>query len=95
MQKKSIQEINEIYDLELNKILNTIKKHNYKKILLQFPDGLKLYVLEITNYLQENTKSNFFIWLGSCFGACDIPQIKNIDLTIQFGHNEFGFEKIH
>ena len=92
MQKKSIQEINEIYDLELSKIITTIKKNNFKKILLQLPEGLKPYALEIANHLEENTNSTYFIWLGSCFGACDIPQIKDIDLTIQFGHNSMGFK---
>ncbi|MCK4553067.1 hypothetical protein KAT80_02595 [Candidatus Pacearchaeota archaeon] len=35
----------------------------------------------------------FLIWLGDCFGACDTPVLgkdleKQIDLVIQFGHNQ-------
>jgi diphthamide biosynthesis enzyme Dph1/Dph2-like protein len=57
--------------------------------LVQFPDGLKQYALAIIDYLEENTESEFVIYLGTCFGACDTPQgfDKHFDLMIQFGHN--------
>ena len=50
--------------------------------------------LEIHAELKTNSK--IFIWLDSCFGACDIPlELKNlkIDLLIQFGHNQWPFWK--
>lgn len=89
---KTIQELNEKYDLELEKAVNNIKKSKAKLVLLQFPDGLKLYATSVVDYLQENTKAEFLIWFGDCFGACDLPvgleNIKpEIDLIIQFGHN--------
>jgi len=93
MENKTIDEIKQNYDLELNKIISEIKNKKAKLILLQFPDGLKLYATIIVDYLEKKTNAKFLIWLGSCFGACDIPvgleSIKpKIDLLVQFGHNE-------
>ncbi len=91
--KRTIQEIEKIYDLKLEKIISEIRKQKPKLVLLQFPDGLKLYATCIVDYLEENTDAEFIIWIGSCFGACDTPILnknleKKIDLVVQFGHNE-------
>lgn len=91
--EKTIEEIQGRYDLELNKIISKIKKSKAKLVLLQFPDGLKPYATSVVDYLKERTKAKFLIWLGSCYGACDLPvgleKIKpKVDLIIQFGHNE-------
>jgi len=93
MKTKTLQEIEEKYDLELNVVVDKINKNKAKLVLLQFPDGLKQYATVVVDYLQENTKVGFLIWFGNCFGACDTPvgleKIKpKIDLVIQFGHNE-------
>jgi len=95
MNKISIKEISKKYDLELDKILKKIKESKAKHVLLQFAEGLKPYATSIVDYLEEklNNKVTFFIWLESCFGACDIPVgLENlkpkIDLIIQFGHND-------
>ena len=90
---KTIQELEEKYDLELNKIIFKIKNKKVKLVLLQFPDGLKPYATTIVDYLSEKTNAEFLIWFESCFGACDTPvgleKIKpKIDLIIQFGHNK-------
>jgi 2-(3-amino-3-carboxypropyl)histidine synthase len=90
---KNIKDIEEKYNLELDKVVSQIKKNKAKLVLLQFPDGLKPYATTIVDYLEEKTNTQFLIWVGSCFGACDSPTgIENmkpkIDLTIQFGHNE-------
>jgi len=93
MKEKTIEELQEKYDLELEKIISEIKKTKAKLVLLQFPDGLKLYATSVVDYLRKKTNAEFLIWLGSCFGACDTPtgieKLKpKIDLIIQFGHNE-------
>ena len=95
MQNKSIVELNEEYDLEIGRIIKTIKKEKAKSVLLQFPDGMKPYATAIIDELEKQLpKTSFFIWLGSCFGACDIPILpKNmkIDLLVQFGHSEWEY----
>jgi len=92
MEKKTLMELEDKYDLELDVVVDKIKKNKAKLVLLQFPDGLKQYATVVVDYLQEQTKAEFLIWLDSCFGACDTPvgldKIKpKIDLVIQFGHN--------
>jgi 2-(3-amino-3-carboxypropyl)histidine synthase len=94
MLERTIEELNEIYNLELEKVISLIKKEKAKRVLLQFPDGLKPYATAVVDYLEEKIKGvQYFIWMESCFGACDTPVLgkdieKEIDLMIQFGHNE-------
>jgi len=93
MEKKTLVELEDKYDLELAVVIDKIKKNKAKLVLLQFPDGLKPYATAVVDYLQEKTNAEFLIWFGSCFGACDTPvgleKLKpKIDLVIQFGHNE-------
>lgn len=92
--KKTVQEIEQEYNLELDKIVEKIKKKKAKRVLLQFPDGLKLYSTTIVNELEKRTKGvKFVIWMGTCFGACDTPNLgkleKEIDLLVSFGHSKF------
>ena len=89
---KTLKELNEIYDLELDKVVADIKKNKAKLVLLQFPDGLKQSATAVVDYLHEKTNAEFMIWMDTCFGACDTPvgleKIKpKIDMVIQFGHN--------
>lgn len=78
-----------MYKLELEKAVKEIKSNKAKKVCLQLPDGLKPKAKEITDYLREKTNAEIFIWAGTCFGACDIPPIKNFDLLIQWGHSKW------
>jgi len=74
MHEKTIEEVEEIYDLELFKVISEIKKAKAKLVLLQFPDGLKPYATAVVDYLKNKTKKvEFIIWLGTCYGACDTP----------------------
>ena len=87
----TIKELNEKYDLELEKVISEIKKRKAKFVLLQFPDGLKIYATSVVDFLESKTKNiEFLIWFGTCFGACDIPVgLKNIDLLVHFGHSKW------
>lgn len=85
-----------MYNLDLEHLSKRINKEKAKKVLIQLPDGLKKEAEKITNFLEENTKAEIFIWFGNCFGGCDIPfQTKSlgIDLIIQFGHSKYLKEK--
>jgi 2-(3-amino-3-carboxypropyl)histidine synthase len=96
MQKKTLLEISEKYDLEIDRIVNTIKKEKSKKVLLQFPEGMKPYSTIICSEIERLAKVKCFIWLDSCFGACDIPTDVSglgIDLIIQFGHSSWNYGK--
>ncbi len=75
------------YDLELERVVKEIKKQKAKLVCIQLPDGLKNKSSEISNFIEKNTDAKVLIWLDTCFGSCDIPDLKDIDLLIQFGHS--------
>jgi 2-(3-amino-3-carboxypropyl)histidine synthase len=83
-----LDDLRERYDLELNRIVGEIEKQGVRSVLLQLPDGLKPYALVLVDYLEEETGVDVRIWLGDCFGACDLPET-NCDLVVQFGHAEW------
>ena len=81
------------YELELAKACEEIKKTKAKRVCVQLPDGLKPQAEKIAKELKEKTDADIIIWLGSCFGACDIPkQVEDlkVDLLIQWGHSEWA-----
>ena len=78
-----------MYNLELNKAIQEIKKQKAKSVCIQLPDGLKPKAKEIADKIKEQTNAKVIIWLGSCFGACDIPNV-NVDLLIQWGHSKWN-----
>lgn len=77
------------YDLELDRVAREIKKSKAKTVCIQLPDGLKPKAKEIADELESKTSSKIIIWLGSCFGSCDVPDIKGVDLLIQWGHSKW------
>lgn len=83
-----LRELEKKYNLELDRAVEEIKSGDAKTLLLQFPDGLKPYAIEIAEYLEKEIGVEIKIWLGSCFGACDVPE-SEVDLLIQFGHSEW------
>ncbi len=89
MKEWKLEDLNEEYNLDFDKIVNLIQEEKAKRVLLQFPDGLKQYSKAIVDYLKEKTSAEFIIYLGTCFGACDTPlgMEDKVDLMIQLGHN--------
>ncbi|MFH1053885.1 MAG: diphthamide synthesis protein [Candidatus Woesearchaeota archaeon] len=80
------------YNLEIDNIIEKIKSGNHKLVLLQLADGLKPEAKRIVDKIRNETKAECLTWLGSCYGACDIPvgvKQVGIDLIIQIGHNKF------
>ena len=78
-----------MYKLELEKAVKEIKKQKAKSVLIQLPEGLKPKAKEIADKIETETKAKVSIWLGTCFGACDTPNVKDIDLLIQWGHSKW------
>ena len=81
-----------LYQIDLQKALEAIEKKNAKIVCIQLPEGMKPYAEEIEQEITEKTKARVLIWLGSNFGACDIPlglQRMGVDLLICWGHNKF------
>jgi 2-(3-amino-3-carboxypropyl)histidine synthase len=76
------------YDLEIDRIINTVNKEKAKQVLIQLPEGLKIHALKIVNEIESKTKAECIIWLDTCYGACDLPDV-DVDLLVQFGHSGF------
>ncbi len=80
------------YDLELEKVISLINKKKAKLVCLQLPEGLKPLALQITDEIESKTQAKCLIWMNSCFGACDVPNLDKIkpkiDLLIQWGHSD-------
>ena len=55
----TLNELNEKYDLELDKVISQIKKQKAKLVLLQFPDGLKPYATIVVYFLENKTSAEF------------------------------------
>tara|TARA_Y100000310_G_C20598640_1_gene771839 strand:- start:150 stop:389 length:240 start_codon:yes stop_codon:yes gene_type:complete len=77
-----------MYDLELKKVVKEIKAKSPKTVLIQLPEGLKTKSKEIVDTIEKETSAKCMIWLGSCFGACDIPKFE-CDMLIQWGHSKW------
>ena len=79
-------------NLELQKAIEKINADpEIKTVLLQLPDGLKPNAGYIQKELEEKTSASFVIWSGSCYGACDFPDVKGVDLLIAFGHSTWVY----
>ena len=81
-----------MYDLDEQKIIEKIKENNYKKVLLQLPDGLKTRAETLVPAIEKATGANVMVWFGSNFGACDLPvsvKTLSMDLVVAMGHNKY------
>lgn len=72
-------------------ILGEVKRRGAKRVLIQVPEGLKMKVLELSDFLEKNGIKTFMS-LEICFGACDLrmgdAEKVNADLIIHLGHSD-------
>jgi len=81
----TIANLEKDYELELERVVGEIRKSGAGSVLLQLPDGLKPWGPALVDYLSGKYDAEISIWLGACFGACDLPD-SDADLVVQFGH---------
>lgn len=81
------------YDLELDAVTQKIKAENAKIVCIQLPEGIRPLARDIVLELEKRTGATVITWLGSCWGACDLPLEVNrlgVNLLVQWGHSEWG-----
>ncbi|WXG40694.1 MAG: diphthamide biosynthesis enzyme Dph2 [Candidatus Freyarchaeum deiterrae] len=82
------------YAMELDRIISEIKKRNFKRILLQFPEGLRGSATKISKKLELETGVETLISVDPCWGGCDIAETAaltlNADLLVHFGHSSWS-----
>jgi 2-(3-amino-3-carboxypropyl)histidine synthase len=78
------------YEIDLEKAVKIIKNKNFKRVLLQLTEGLKIHISKFIEFLNNETNVSIFVSADQCFGACDIVNSEfrelNIDFVIQIGH---------
>ncbi len=84
------------YDFEEERIKQEILRLGAKRVLLQLPQGLKPYAINLTKLI-EDCGSSAIISADPCYGACDIAvneaEDLNVDLIVHFGHSKMVTQK--
>ena len=82
--------MNEYYDIKIDEIVETIKKNDAKRVLIQLPDGLKPESEDIQHAVKKQLPHiELVFWGASAFGSCDVPlgvDKLGFDLLIHLGH---------
>lgn len=75
------------------KALESLKKCSAKRIFLQYPEGIKLRVQQISKDI-EKEGYEVVICTEPCFGACDIRDFEaarlGCDTILHIGHEDYG-----
>jgi 2-(3-amino-3-carboxypropyl)histidine synthase len=79
------------FDLEEERVKHEILKLGAKRVLLQFPEGLKSEAPRLAKIV-EKTGALPIISADPCYGACDLPTAEaeslGMDMIIHFGHSK-------
>ncbi len=72
------------YFIDFQNLREELKRKKAEKVLIQVPEGMKIYALEIADKLRD-----FDVRISSnpTYGACDVEYYKDA-ITVQFGHAE-------
>ena len=72
------------YSIDFEALRKEIEERGGKKILIQLPEGMKIYALEIADKLGD---FDVRISTNPTYGACDV-EFHEDTVTVQFGHAE-------
>jgi 2-(3-amino-3-carboxypropyl)histidine synthase len=79
------------YNFEIMKSVWQIQKHNATKVALQFPEGLLMYSLTISDILERFCKVETLVMGDVTYGACCIDDFTALavgcDFMIHYGHS--------
>ena len=80
-----------MFDLEKEKVLEYIRNGRYRKILLQFPEGLKPQGFRLATELENVSGAQIIVSADTCYGACDLAveaqRVLNADCIVHYGHS--------
>jgi 2-(3-amino-3-carboxypropyl)histidine synthase len=84
---------NTYYDLGLDKVIYEIRSRKSRRVVLQFPEGLIKYIVQIAGRITEETGVEVIASLDTCYGACDLATYPasrlGADLLIHYGHAQW------
>jgi 2-(3-amino-3-carboxypropyl)histidine synthase len=85
-----------MYQIEEARIIEEVRRHGSKRILLQMPEGLKPIGFKLARLLEKEASAEVFVSGDPCYGACDLalnPKAHvNADLLVHIGHAEMPGE---
>jgi len=80
-----------LYNFETERVAEEILKRRVKRVLLQFPEGLREQAFGVVRELSRRVDAEFLVLGDPCYGACDLPlwQAKSldVDLIVHYGHS--------
>ena len=82
-----------MYDFERREVMRFIKRYKVKRVAIQLPAGLRPHLSEIKPTFEE-AGVEALILADSCYGACDIADVKAKQLgcnaLVHYGHADMG-----
>jgi 2-(3-amino-3-carboxypropyl)histidine synthase len=82
-----------MFDLEEDRLVAEIMGRGARKIVLQFPDGLKQEGPRVARLVKQRTGAEVFVSAVPAWGACDLSldaaRRLKADMLVHYGHNEF------
>ena len=81
----------QLYNLEIERVSEEIRRRSAKRVLLQLPDGLRPQAFTLIGALREQTGVEVLLTGDSCYGACDVAfrqaEALEADLIVHYGHS--------
>ncbi|MGC9105225.1 MAG: diphthamide biosynthesis enzyme Dph2 [Thermoprotei archaeon] len=82
------------YDFDLTKVFHELERRNPKRVLLQFPEGLRHYSVKVLDELRGHFPDvEFLVSAEPSWGACDLAddeaQLVKADVIVHFGHTPY------
>ncbi|MEM3737009.1 MAG: diphthamide biosynthesis enzyme Dph2 [Candidatus Bathyarchaeia archaeon] len=81
------------FDLKTSEVVASVVEKSARKVMLQLPDGLKRYGLEVAETVEKETGATVYLSADPCYGACDLPTEEakrlGVDLIVHYGHTPF------
>lgn len=80
------------YDFRLDDVIEKIRELDAKTVGIQFPEGLKIHAVNVSEKIENETGALILIAGDPCYGACDVSDTHMqglVDLIVHFGHVEF------
>jgi 2-(3-amino-3-carboxypropyl)histidine synthase len=80
----------DIFDFDLDRVVNLINRSEARTVGLQFPEGFKRQAFSIARELKDKTGALVLVSGNPCYGACDIDMVLegSVDILFHFGHSE-------
>ncbi|MEA2046738.1 MAG: diphthamide biosynthesis enzyme Dph2 [Euryarchaeota archaeon] len=82
--------LHSLFDLDLEGVLELIRKGSIERVGLQVPEGMKRSAPDIAREIEEETDAEVIISGDPCYGACDVDLTlcREVNLLIHIGHAE-------